>query len=116
MYERRSQKPLSKHHFAQRFLLHGLVATALVAVSLLAGMIGYHMTEGLGWLDAFLNAAMLLGGMGPIDTPKTEGGKLFAGLYALYAGLIFLLAAGVMIAPVFHRMLHVFHWQEDREI
>lgn len=116
MYERRSQRPLSKHHFARRFVLHGLVATALVAVSLLAGMIGYHMTEGLGWLDAFLNASMLLGGMGPIDIPKTDGGRLFAGLYALYAGLIFLLAAGVMIAPVFHRMLHIFHWQEDREV
>jgi hypothetical protein len=114
MYERRTQRPISKDRFARRFVAHALIATGLVAGSLFAGMAGYHLSEGLGWLDAFLNAAMLLGGMGPVDVPKTDAGKAFAGIYALYAGLIFLIVAGVMIAPVFHRMLHVFHWQEDK--
>jgi hypothetical protein len=114
MYERRSQRPISRHHFARRVVVHALIAAGLVIGSLAAGMIGYHFSEGLGWLDAFLNAAMLLGGMGPVDAPKTDGGKVFAGIYALYAGLVFLLAAGVMIAPMFHRMMHVFHWKDDK--
>lgn len=114
MYEPRSQRPISQNRFARRFVTHAFIATALVTGSLLAGVVGYHVSEGLGWLDAFLNAAMLLGGMGPVDAPKTDAGKAFAGIYALYAGLIFLIVAGVMIAPVFHRMLHLFHWQEDK--
>lgn len=113
MYERRSQRPLPTRHFIRRLLSHATVASALVAGSLLAGMIGYHQYEGLAWRDAFLNASMLLGGMGPVDPPRTDGGKIFAGVYALYAGLIFLVAAGLMIAPLFHRMMHTFHWKED---
>ena len=77
-------------------------------------MIGYQYYEGLQWRDAFLNAAMLLGGMGPVNSPQTDGGKIFAGLYALYAGLVFLIAAGLIVAPALHRMLHLFHW-EDRK-
>jgi len=88
------------------------IATALVAFSLLMGMIGYVYFESLSWTDAFLNAAMLLGGMGPVNAPMTEGGKLFAGWYALYAGLIFLIVAGVLGAPVVHRVLHRFHLDE----
>ena len=72
-------------------------------------MAGYRHFEGLGWLDAFLNASMLLGGMGPVDSPMTDGGKLFAGLYALYCGLAVIFAAGVILAPVAHRILHRFH-------
>ncbi len=75
---------------------------------------GYSYFEGLAWRDAFLNSTMLLGGMGPVDAPKTGGGKLFAGLYALYAGLVFLVAVGVVLAPVLHRLLHKFHWREGR--
>ena len=70
--------------------------------------------ESLPWRDAFLNAAMLIGGMGPVDAPKTNGGKVFAGLYALYAGLLILITAGVVLAPVLHRLLHKFHWAQDR--
>jgi len=77
-------------------------------------MFGYQYYEGLPWRDAFLNAAMLLGGMGPIESPQTDGGKLFAGLYALYAGLVFLIAAGLIVAPALHRMLHLFHWEDRR--
>jgi hypothetical protein len=94
-------------------LWHFGVATALVLGSLLIGMAGYAHYEGLAWRDAFLNAAMLLGGMGPVEAPRTEGGKLFAGLYALYAGLVFLVAVGIALAPVVHRLLHKFHWDAD---
>ncbi|WP_280151444.1 two pore domain potassium channel family protein [Piscinibacter sp. XHJ-5] len=80
--------------------------------SLALGMTGYAHFEHLSWLDAFLNSAMLLGGMGPIDAPRTSGGKLFAGLYALYAGLVFVATAAILFTPVLHRLLHRFHWSE----
>ena len=95
-------------------LLHFLGAAGLVLVSLLIGIAGYMHYEQLPWRDAFLNAAMLLGGMGPVESPQTAGGKLFAGLYALYAGLVFLVATGVVIAPVVHRLLHKFHWEGEQ--
>jgi hypothetical protein len=72
-------------------------------------MIGYRTLEGLTWIDAFLNSAMLLGGMGPVTTPLTQAGKLFAGLYALYCGLAVLVVAGIVLAPVAHRLIHRFH-------
>jgi len=80
--------------------------------SLGIGMAGYEHFEDLPWRDAFLNSAMLLGGMGPVDAPKTPGGKLFAGAYALYAGLVFLVAIGIVLAPLLHRLMHRFHWDE----
>ena len=85
-----------------------------VGGSLALGMWGYWYFESLTWLDAFLNAAMLLGGMGPVETPTTEGGKLFAGAYALYAGMVVLVAASILVAPVMHRYMHKFHL-ESRE-
>ena len=115
MYEHRSQRPIARRHFIRRLVEHTLASAALIGGSLLAGMIGYHVFEALSWRDAFLNAAMLLGGMGPVDAPMTDAGKLFAGIYALYAGLVFLIAAGFMFAPVFHRMLHLFHWEEGKK-
>ena len=89
------------------------MAAILMVGSLVIGMAGYQYFEALGWRDAFLNAAMLLGGMGPVETPQTSSGKLFAGLYALYAGLVFLIVAGILFAPVVHRLLHRFHWDDD---
>src|SRR5262249_22034555 len=85
------------------------LALSLIFVSLLAGMSGYHFLEDLPWIDAFLNAAMILGGMGPVAPIQSFGGKLFAGFYALYSGLVVIVAAGVIFAPVFHRMIHKFH-------
>ena len=102
-----------RSHFVQRLATHFAVASAVVVASLLMGMAGYAHFEGLGWRDAFVNAAMLLGGMGPVDAPLTAGGKLFAGAYALYAGLIFLVAAAIILAPVLHRLLHKFHWDGE---
>ncbi len=101
--------PLDNAKFARRLGTHFAVALALSAGSLGIGIAGYHYLEGLSYLDGFLNAAMLLGGMGPVDLPKTEGGKLFAGLYALYSGLLFLVLTAILLAPVFHRALHRFH-------
>jgi hypothetical protein len=91
---------------------HVVAALALLLLSLMLGMAGYKYFEQLLWRDAFLNAAMLLGGMGPVNTPKTDGGKVFAGLYALYAGLVFLVVAALVIAPVAHRVMHKFHWEQ----
>lgn len=113
MYESRKIPPLPGNEFFRRLALHVAAAVALLLGSLLIGMVGYHAYEDLAWVDAFLNSAMLLGGMGPVDAPMTVGGKTFAGLYALYAGLVFILAAGLVLAPVFHRLLHKFHWDDE---
>ncbi|MFY9825073.1 MAG: hypothetical protein WAM82_27090 [Thermoanaerobaculia bacterium] len=109
MYEHRAQPLLPRREFFLRLSRHGAVAFGLLAVSLLVGMAGYHLFEKLPWVDAFLNTAMLLGGMGPVDPPKTAAGKLFAGLYALYAGLVVITVAAILVTPVFHRVLHRFH-------
>jgi hypothetical protein len=114
MYEHHRTKPLPLGRFVRRLLGHLLVAAAVVGISLLGGMWGYEHYERLAWRDAFLNTAMLLGGMGPVDAPRTDAGKLFAGIYALYAGLVFLVVAGLLLAPVIHRILHRVHWEEER--
>jgi len=90
---------------------HVAVAAVLVCVSLLVGMWGYEHYEHLPWRDAFLNAAMLLGGMGPVDPLCSNGGKLFAGVFALYAGVVFLVVAGLFLVPVIHRIAHLFHFE-----
>ena len=107
--EHRAQPLIPLHQFLVRLAHSGVIALALIVVSLSVGMLGYHVLEGLSWIDAFLNASMLLGGMGPVTAPVTFGGKLFAGLYALYCGLAVILIAGVILAPVAHRILHRFH-------
>ena len=112
MYERRDERLLTRAEFAARWLVHFLVAIGFVVLSLAAGMLGFVHFENKhvnSFHDAFLNAAMLLGGMGPIHIPETRGGKLFAALYALYAGLAFLGVMGLLFAPVLHRFLHHFH-------
>ena len=114
MYEPKAHPPISRSRFIRRGLLHAAAALALMLVSLMLGMAGYQYFEQLPWRDAFLNAAMLMGGMGPVDAPRTDGGKLFAGLYALYAGLILLVAAVLVVTPVVHRVMHRFHWEKDR--
>ena len=113
MYESRKHPPLARMQFLRRLVLHGLVALALLFGSLLVGMAGYACFESLTWRDGFLNSAMLLGGMGPVDPPVTPGGKIFASLYALYAGLVFILVAGLLLVPVMHRVLHKFHWDDQ---
>ncbi|WP_227254627.1 hypothetical protein [Frigoriglobus tundricola] len=89
------------------------MATLLIGVSLAGGMAGYAGFEGMAVIDAFVNASMILSGMGPLDAPKTFSGKLFAGTYALYSGLVLILAAGVVLAPIVHRLLHQFHVDDE---
>jgi hypothetical protein len=92
--------------------LHFAIAAGLLIVSLGVGIAGYWYFENLPPLDGFLNSAMLLGGMGPVDPPGTPGGKLFAGIYALYAGLVFIVSAALVFTPIVHRVMHKFHWDE----
>jgi len=111
-YERRSDPLLPIEHFLVRLLHTAGVAAAIVAFSLSVGILGYHYLQGLGWLDALLNASMILSGMGPVDPPKELAGKWFASFYALFSGVVFITTAGVIMAPVAHRMLHWFHVKE----
>ena len=113
MYEPRHHPLLPRAQFVQRLLRHAGYTALVLAGSLGVGMAGYHALEGLDWIDAFLNSAMLLGGMGPVNAPRTNPGKLFAGTYALYAGLVFIVAGGLLLAPALHRLVHRFHLQSD---
>jgi hypothetical protein len=94
--------------------VQGGYATILVAASVLIGLVGYHWIAGFTWIDSFLNACMLLGGMGPVGELNGTGAKIFAGIFALYSGLVFLIAAGLLLAPVFHRVIHRFHWDAGK--
>lgn len=113
MYESRRQPVLNRARFTRRVLAHTAIATGLLAFSLAIGMAGYMRFEDLTALDAFLDTSMLLGGMGPVHIPKTDAGKLFAGCFALYAGLVFIATAALVLGPVVHRVLHRFHWDHD---
>ena len=108
-FEHHTQPLIPMNQFLRRVASSGILAFGIITVSLLIGIIGYHTLEGLSWIDAFLNAAMLLGGMGQVNPLVSDGGKLFAGLYALYSGLVVIFVAGIILAPVAHRILHRFH-------
>jgi hypothetical protein len=112
MYETKTQKPIARPRFARRLALHVAFAFALIAFSIALGMTGYCRFENLSSLDAFLNTAMLLGGMGPVNAPVTPAGKLFAGFFALYAGLVFIVTAALLLTPLLHRLMHRFHWDD----
>jgi hypothetical protein len=112
--ESHHQPLLSRAAFALRLSISIAAAAAFVGLSLVIGMWGYHYFETMSWIDAFVNAAMILSGMGPMGTLQTNGGKLFAGCYALYSGLAVVMATGLILAPVVHRMLHRFHVPTDR--
>ncbi len=111
--ERRHEPLAPRSVFIQRVLIYLCFSIAIIVISLGIGILGYHYTEGLSWIDSLLNASMILGGMGPVDPLKTEAGKLFASFYALFAGMVFLVAVGVVFAPVVHRLLHSFHVAPD---
>jgi hypothetical protein len=113
--EHRRQPLLPRRQFHLRIAVYAGTACSMIAGALGIGMLGYHLFEGLGWTDAFLNASMILGGMGPVSSLHTEAGKIFAGFYALFSGLVFLVAAGIAIAPQVHRLLHRFHVEADEE-
>jgi hypothetical protein len=112
-YEHRGQRPIPPKQFLFRLLKSIAVAIVIISAALFAGVYGYHTLEDLSWTDAFLNAAMILGGMGPVDAMKTEAGKIFAGCYALFSGLAFIGLAGLLFMPVAHRLLHHFHYEDE---
>jgi hypothetical protein len=109
MWERHHEQLLPKRLFLKRLAKYSLISISLILVSLLIGMIGYKLLEGYSWVDSFLNAAMLMGGMGPVSALHSDAGKIFAGIFALYCGFIELVAIGIFAAPIFHRFLHHFH-------
>lgn len=109
MYEHHREPLIPRRRFLGRMAKHALGAGAVLLGTLGAGMAGYHWLEGLSWLDAYVNAAMILGGMGPVAGLHTRAGKLFAGTYALFAGIVFLVGVGVVLAPAIHRAMHRFH-------
>ena len=111
-YEHRSEPILPRRRFLRRVLGHSLVALALMLVSLGLGILGYRLTEGMSWIDALVNASMILGGMGPVNELHTGGGKLFASFYALFSGVVFIIMAGIIVAPLAHRLLHRLHLEE----
>ncbi len=111
-FEHRHQRPITSRQFAHRLFRHGMVAALLVGGSLVLGAAGYRIFAGFSWVNAILNSAMLLGGMGPVGDIGSTGGKLFAAAFALYAGLVFLAVAALLLGPVFHRVLHHFHFDE----
>ncbi len=113
MYEKKSERLLPMPRFLRRMALSALLAFGIVSVALFVGAAGYHAIAGLKWIDAILNASMILTGMGPVDPMTTTAAKLFASAYALFSGVVFLSAVGIILAPVFHRILHKFHLGGD---
>ena len=115
MFEHRPQPLLPRRLFLQRALRYAAFSTLLLGLSLLFGMAGYHYLAGVDWMDAFYNASMILTGMGPaldmdaVSPAQRDGIKLFAGLYALYSGVVFLAATGLVLTPLLHRFLHKMH-------
>lgn len=118
-YEHRSQPLIPTRLFVRRLVNHGLIFALVIGASLAIGIVGYHWTARLSWLDSVLNASMILGGMGQVSELVTPGSKIFASCYALFSGLILLASVGIMIAPIAHRILHRLHLEaaseDDRE-
>jgi len=115
MYEHHKQPLASRRVFVQRVAFNGLMGALMLLIALGIGILGYHYLEGLPWIDALLNASMILGGMGPVNSLQTTAGKLFASFYALFSGVVFIAAMGVLAAPIFHRFLHHFHLEVDAD-
>jgi hypothetical protein len=114
MYENHREPLISREAYLRRIGRNWGLALVVVLAALFLGVSGYHWIEGLPWVDAILNAAMILGGMGPVTELRTTAGKLFAAAYALFSGLMFIVVAGIFFAPVIHRFLHKFHMEADR--
>ena len=113
IYEQPKHPLLGRLAFLRRVLSHTVVAVLLILIALGIGVSGYHWLAGLGWVDSLLNASMILGGMGPVDPLKSDAAKIFASLYALFSGLMFIGIASVVIASFLHRILHRFHLDDE---
>lgn len=115
MFEPNHAPLLPRHKFYARMRTHSLLSVVVLGGSMLIGMVGYHFLEDLGWIDSYVNAAMILSGMGPLDPIKTTAGKIFAGTYSLFSGVIFLTTVGFFLMPAIHRFLHKCHLESARE-
>jgi hypothetical protein len=117
MYEHRTDRLLTRVQFARRVIGHFGYSILACAIALGAGMAGYHVIAGLTWIDSLLNASMILGGMGPVDPLPTNGAKVFASLYALFSGLVFIGVLGLLLAPFIHRVMHKLHmnYEDDSQ-
>jgi hypothetical protein len=115
MLEHAKDRLLPRAKFILRMLISVVLGIVLTLIALGIGMIGYHHYEKMGWIDSFANASMILSGMGPLSPLQTDGGKLFAGFYALFSGLAFILIVGIILAPVVHRIFHQFHIAEGTQ-
>jgi hypothetical protein len=113
VFENIKQPLLSRKLFVRRLFNHFLFGLFLIFISLMIGVCGYHFIEDLSWVDSLLNASMILGGMGPVNELHTETGKVFASMYALFSGIIFLVTVGVLLAPLLHRLLHNLHLDDS---
>ena len=113
MYEHKSKPLISRGKFALRIAIHISIAIGVVIIALGIGILGYHLLESLSWIDSLENAAMILGGMGPVSELHSDGGKIFAACYALFAGLVFILVFGIVSAPALHRLIHHFHLDDE---
>jgi hypothetical protein len=109
VYEHRTEPLLTRLEFARRVAGHFGYSILAIAIALGAGVIGYHLLAGFGWVDSLLNASMILGGMGPVDPLSTSAAKVFASLYALFSGLVFIGILGLLLAPFIHRVMHKLH-------
>lgn len=115
-YERIGQPLASRRLFIRRLGRNLGLAMVLIAVLLAIGMLGYRLLEGLGWLDAYAHASMILSGMGPYGEPSTPAGKFFEGTYALFSGLVVVATTGLILAPVFHRIMHGLHVPDEDDV
>lgn len=112
MYERRNQSLASRAVFIKRIQMNLLYSFLIIGSSLLLGTVGYHITAGCAWIDAFHNASMILSGMGPVIDIQTISGKIFSSCYSLFSGLVFITNLGILLAPLLHRILHHFHMDD----
>jgi hypothetical protein len=113
MYERKTKQLPPWPRFLRRLALSSLIAISIVATALLVGVLGYRYIAKLEWIDALLNASMILTGMGPVAVMTDTASKLFASVYALFSGVVFLSGVGIVLSPVFHRLLHRFHLEDE---
>ena len=115
MYEYRNQPLASRQVFVRRLTRNALFVAGFLSLSLVTGVVGYHFLENMSWIDALLNASMILGGMGPVNPLYTPAGKIFASFYAIYSGVILLASVGVLAAPILHRFMHRFHLEDEAD-
>ena len=106
---------MPRAQFVLRVAKHGLVSIGAIAVSLAIGILGYHTIARFSWVDSLLNASMILGGMGPVGELKSDAAKVFASIYALFSGIVFIAVLGMLLAPFVHRLMHRFHIDEAGE-